>query len=190
MTTINPSTTYSVETLNASRLLSAKNIDINTAMMAIALASYKASEAGTMVNLQEMNNQNKIADIANKAKALEEKLKAELAKADSKNKDKNIKEDPKAWTDTAKALATELAGLYGVLGINSEAAAKLATGAFGGKDIEGWGAMTKTVADKTLSANQMLNLELSKQNNFMSMQINVATKSMDTYKQNLDRILR
>lgn len=190
MTTINASTTYSVETLNASRMLNSKNIDINTAMMAVSLSSYKASEAGTMNNLQEMNNQNKIADIANKAKALEEKLKAAMAKADSKNKDKNIKEDSKAWTDEAKALATELAGLYGALGINPEAAAKLTAGTFGSKDIEGWGAMTKTVADKTLSTNQMLNLELSKQNNFMSMAINFATKSMDTWKQNLERIMR
>ncbi len=172
----------------ADAMLKLKGADPSILMMAVGMAGYKSSEAALVNDLKSMNAQNARMELANQAKALEDKLKAFAKNKNLGDTDKlNKKADD--WTKEGKNLAAELAVAYGKLGINGSDITKLGTGDFTLKDLEAMGTATKGVTDAAQSANQMTNLSVSQKNNSLQQWMNLATKALETLKAVMGNII-
>jgi hypothetical protein len=182
----NPLASLSTEFKTAHSLMLNPRTDINTLMMAVGMNTQKVADAGARAIVSDMHKQNGRAELANQAKALEEKIKASAKNAGAADKDKV---SGKGW-DTAKDDAKKLGDIYKQLGINGDSLKKLETGDFTLLDLEAMQTTTKGVSDSTTSANQMLNLDLSRINNFLNMALNFLTKVIETIKNNLSMIMQ
>ena len=182
----NPFSNLSTEFKTAHSLVLNSRTDINTLMSAVGMSTYKVADTTARGLVGDMHKQNGRAELANQAKALEEKIKATAKNASAADKDKI---SGKGW-DTAKADAAKLKEVYKQLGVNGEYLSKLDSGDFTLLDLEAMQTATKGVNDSTTSANQMLNLDLSRVNNFLNMALNFLTKIIETIKNNLSMIMQ
>lgn len=182
----NPIPNLSTEFKTAHALMLKPGTDINILMMAVGGSSYKVADTAARGLIGDMHKQNGRAELANQAKALEEKIKAAAKNASAADKDKI---SGKGW-DTAKADAAKLKEVYKQLGVNGESLSKLDSGDFTLLDLEAMQTATKGVSDSTTSVNQMLNLDLSRVNNSLSMALNFVTKILETIKANNSMILQ
>jgi hypothetical protein len=187
MTTVNynPLSNTSAQFKQAHVMVLAKNTPIESLWLAVSGSSIKIADDSQRGILGEMHKQNGRAELANQAKALEEKIKAAAKNAGAADKDKL---SGKGW-NTAQDDAKKLAEVYKQLGINGGDLKKLETGDFTLLDMEAMQTTSKGVSDSATSANQMLNLELSKQNNFYNQSINLATKAVENLKSLASMIL-
>jgi hypothetical protein len=182
----NPLANTSVEFKQAHSLLSNKNTDIMILMQAVSMSTYKNAETAAKDKVGDMHKQNGRAELANQAKALEEKVKAAAKNASAADKDKL---SGKGWTE-AKTHASQLKEVYKQLGVNGEYLSKLDSGDFTLVDLDAMQTTTKGVIESTTSANQMLNLALSSINNFLNMALNFMTKVIENVKTNMGMILQ
>lgn len=182
----NPLASTSTEFKTAHSLVLNPKTDINTLMQAVGMSSYKVADTSARDKVGDMHKQNGRAELANQAKALEEKIKAAAKNNGAADKDKV---SGKGW-DTAKTDAAKLKEVYKQLGINGEYLSKLDTGDFTLTDLEAMQTASKGVVESTTSANQMLNLDLSRINNFLNMALNFLTKVIETIKNNLSMIMQ
>jgi hypothetical protein len=182
----NPLANLTTEFKTAHTLMLNPKTDIFTLMTAVGMNTQKVADVAARGIVSDMHKQNGRAELANQAKALEEKIKAAAKNASAADKDKL---SGKGW-DTAKADAAKLKEVYKQLGVNGEYQSKLDSGDFTLLDLEAMQTATKGVSDSTTSANQMLNLDLSRVNNFLNMALNFLTKVIETIKTNLGMILQ